>query len=75
MEIAQSINGLSWLIMIAVQFLIAYMALPLSGNHAGLCLIVPFYAFGYALLNRWFGLAAIWALAVVSIVVGITMRA
>ncbi len=70
MQLAQSLYGLGWLVMITVNFLIAYMAMTFSGNQAGLCLIVPFYAPGYALQNRWFGLAATWALALVAIIVG-----
>jgi len=61
MDVAQSLFGVFVFTTIGIQFLVAYSALPISGNQAGLCILIPFYAFGLALRYKWRKLAGLWA--------------
>jgi hypothetical protein len=73
METATAVFGFSGIFTVVVQALIAYSAMPIGGNHAGLCLIVPFYAPGFALRNRWYGLAAAWFAGALGMFIGLSL--
>ena len=74
METGLALFGFSGLLMVVVQAMIAYSAMLISGNHAGLCLIVPFYAPGFALRYKWYGLAGAWFAGALGAIIGLSLH-
>ena len=74
MDIGMPIFGFSGWFTVIVQAMIAYAAMPISGNHAGLCVIVPFYAPGFALRHKWYGLAVAWFAGALGMIIGLTLH-